>query len=115
MAASGLARFHCRLDVHVVGTRAQVRGRRGAACADQRDAEKACRSNTRLTQVWASREAPAGATRHGVAKSIAPRSVGPELQMGSSHTKRGRIRQEYVGTVRPLIIERDTLVLSPHM
>jgi hypothetical protein len=29
--------------------------------------------------------------------------------MGSSCTKRGRVRQEYVGGIRPLIIEGDTL------
>jgi hypothetical protein len=69
----------------------------------------------RLAQIWASREALAGPTLHGVPKSVTPPGVCPQLQMCSSRTERVGVRSEYVGAVRPLVIERDTFVLSPHM
>src|SRR5262249_37441099 len=77
---------------------------------ERQQVENAC-----LAQVWASRKAPAGPTLHGVSKSIAPRGVCPQLQMCSSRTERGGVRQEYVGAIRPLVIERDTIILSQHM
>src|SRR5215813_15665565 len=87
-----LARIRCRLDVHVVRTCAQVRDRWDAARADQRGGENGYRSKTRLAQVWASREAPAGPTLHGVSKSVTPQGVCPQLQMCSSRTERGGVR-----------------------
>src|SRR5262249_11995610 len=57
----------------------------------------------------------AGPTLHGISKSVTPPGVCPQLQMCSSRTERAGVRKEYVGAVRPLVIERDTFVLSPHM